>query len=65
MSRFKISTLLLAFAWPVFAFAQGSGSTAPTTGPRTIGGDMGPTPAFAVTRTLTAKSWGLMPPKTC
>jgi len=59
MSRFKISTLLLAFAWPVFAFAQGSGSTAPTTGPRTIGGDMGEAPAFAVTRTLTGKIVGI------
>ena len=59
MSRFKISTVLLAFAWPVFAFAQGSGSTAPTTGPRTIGGDMGEAPAFAVTRTLTGKIVGI------
>ena len=59
MSRFKISTLLLAFAWPGFAFAQGSGSTAPTTGPRTIGGDMGEAPAFAVTRTLTGKIVGI------
>jgi hypothetical protein len=52
-------TLVLAFAWPVFAFAQGSGSTAPTTGPRTIGGDMGEAPAFAVTRTLTGKIVGI------
>jgi len=59
MNRFVISTLLLAFAWPRFAFAQGSGSTAPTTGPRTIGGDMGPAPAFAVTRTLTGKIVGI------
>ena len=59
MNRLVISTLLLALAWSGFAFAQGSGSTAPPTVPRTIGDEMGSAPAFAVTRTLTGKIVGI------
>lgn len=53
MNEIRIGTLLLAFTLPGFAFAQGSGSTAPIAGPRGMPDE--PATTFAVTRTLTGK----------
>ena len=54
MNRILIGTLSLVLALPVWALAQGSGSSAPNAR-RGVGADTGDTPAFAVTRTLTGK----------
>jgi len=56
MNRILVGTLSLVLALPASALAQGSGSSAPTGRPSGgLSTDMPDNPAFAVTRTLTAK----------